>query len=96
MPPELSSALVELCREYRVSELALFGSMSRGDQSADSDINLLVEFEPQARIGFLTLSRLSRELSILMCRPVDLVPKAGLKASIRDQVPAEAKIIYAS
>lgn len=91
-----TTALNDLCRKYNVRELALFGSVVRGDQNAGSDVDFLVEFEPQARIGFLTLSSLSRELSILMRRPVDLVPKAGLKKTIREQVLAEAEIIYAS
>jgi predicted nucleotidyltransferase len=96
-PPELqSAALNALCRKYEVRELALFGSVVRGEQNANSDLDFLVEFEPQARVGFLTLSRLSRELSRLTHCPVDLVPKAGLKQTIRDQVLAEAQVIYAS
>ena len=91
-----TTALSELCRRYQVRELALFGSVARGEQRVDSDIDLLVEFEPQARVGFLALSSLSRELSVLMRRPVDLVPKAGLKKTIREQVLAEAEVVYAS
>ena len=91
-----ADALGDLCRKYQVRELALFGSAARGNQTAGSDLDFLVEFEPQARIGFLTLSSLSRELSVLTHCPVDLVPKAGLKHTIRDQVLAEAKVIYAS
>lgn len=96
-PPELpADALGDLCRKYQVRELALFGSAARGEQTTDSDLDFLVEFEPQARVGFLALSGLSRELSVLTHCPVDLVPKAGLKRTIRDQVLAEAKVIYAS
>lgn len=91
-----SVALADLCIRYRVRELALFGSAVRGEQNADSDLDFLVEFEPGARIGFLALSGLSRELSGLIDCPVDLVPKAGLKQTIRDQVLAEAQVIYAS
>ena len=96
-PPQFEeAALSVLCRRYQVRELALFGSTVRGEQREDSDLDFLVEFEPQAHIGFLALSELSRELSALMRRPVDLVPKAGLKKTIREQVLAEAEIIYAS
>lgn len=91
-----ADALHDLCRKYHVRELALFGSAARGEQTVGSDLDFLVEFEPQARIGFLALSGLSRELSVLTHRPVDLVPKAGLKRTIREQVLAEAKVIYAS
>lgn len=95
--PEISTAaLNDLCQKYQVRELALFGSAARGEQNKDSDLDFLVEFEPQAHIGFLSLSGLSRELSALTQRRVDLVPKLGLKKTIRDQVLAEAKIIYAS
>ncbi len=96
-PSELQSvALSDLCLRYRVCELALFGSVVRGEQNSDSDLDFLVEFEPGARVGFLALSSLSRELSFLAQCPVDLVPKAGLKQTIRDQVLAEAQVIYAS
>ena len=96
--PELEklAALSDLCRRYQVRELAVFGSTVRGEQRPDSDIDLLIEFEPQVRAGFLTLSRLSRELSALLHRPVDLVPKMGLKHTIKDQVLIEAEVIYAS
>ena len=91
-----TTALDNLCRKYQVRELALFGSAARGESNVDSDLDFLVEFEPQARVGFLTLSGLSRELSSLLHRPVDLVPKAGLKPTIRAQVLAEAEVVYAA
>ena len=95
--PEISTtALGELCRKYRVRELALFGSATRGELRADSDLDFLVEFEVQARVGFLALAGLSRELSLLMRRQVDLVPKAGLKAALRGQVLAESEVVYAA
>ena len=96
-PPQFEDAAFSvLCRRYQVRELALFGSAVRGEQNAESDLDFLVEFEPQARIGFLALSSLTRELSELMHCPVDLVPKAGLKKTIREQVLAEAEVVYAS
>lgn len=91
-----TTALNALCRKYQVRELSLFGSAARGELRADSDLDFLVEFEPQARIGFLALSGLSRELSALLHRPVDLVPKAGLKPIIRGQVLAEMEVVYAA
>ena len=85
-----------LCQRYRVRELALFGSALREDFKADSDVDLLVEFESDARVSFVTLSRMQRELSSLVQRSVDLVPKAGLKPRIRRAVLASAEVIYAS
>lgn len=91
-----AAALGELCRKYRVRELALFGSAARGELRADSDLDFLVEFQPQARVGFLALAGLSRELSLLLRRRVDLVPKAGLKAAIRGRVLASSEVVYAA
>ncbi len=87
--------LAELCRRYRVRRLSLFGSVLREDFGPQSDVDLLVEFEPDAEVGFLTLSRMSRELSALLGRPVDLVPREGLKPVIRSAVLREEKVIYA-
>ena len=88
--------IAELCRQYQVRELALFGSVLRDDFGPESDIDFLVEFEPAAQVGFLTLSRLQGELAELFQRAVDLVPKRGLKPVIRQAVLESAKIIYAA
>ena len=87
-------ALAELCRRHHVRELALFGSVLRDDFRADSDIDMLVEFEPDARIGIFELARLQRELAALFGREVDLVPKAGLKPVIRKPILETAYILY--
>jgi predicted nucleotidyltransferase len=91
-----SSELRRLCERYQVRELAVFGSAARGDLRPDSDIDLLVEFAPEADFGFIAFNRLAEELSALVGRKVDLVPKAGLKAAIRNQVLAEARLLYAA
>jgi hypothetical protein len=90
-----SERLAEICRRYHVQQMALFGSALRRDFRAESDIDLLVTFEPDAQIGFLALGRLRRELERLFNRPVDLVPQDGLKPYIRDHVLASAEPIYA-
>jgi uncharacterized protein len=89
-------AIVGLCRRYRVRELALFGSALRDDFAPTSDIDLLVEFEDSAQIGFLALSRLQRELSSLLGRHVDLVLRTGLKPVIREEVLSTAELLYAA
>lgn len=88
--------LADLCRRYRIRQLAVFGSALRDDFSPESDVDVLVEFEPEAHIGFMTLSRIQRELSALLERPVDLVPKEGLKTKIRETVLATAEVVYAA
>jgi len=90
------SELAEVCRRHRVRRLALFGSVLRDDFGPRSDVDVLVTFEPDARIGFLALGRLKRELSELFGRPVDVVPEDGLKPVIRADVLSSAEVIYAA
>lgn len=77
-------------------ELALFGSALRKDFRSDSDVDLLVEFEPDAPIGFLEFTALQNELSDLLHRKVDLVPKKDLKQLIRDEVLSQIEVIHAA
>jgi uncharacterized protein len=88
--------LEELCRRYRVRELALFGSVLRDDFRGDSDVDVLIEFEPDSHITLFDLSRIQRELTQLFGRNVDLVPKNGLKPLIRDDVLASSEVIFAT
>ena len=55
--------IAEICRRYQVKELAVFGSAARGDLGPASDVDLLVDFLPAARVGLLELVALSEELS---------------------------------
>jgi len=91
-----TDALAAVCARYRVRELALFGSAARGDARPDSDVDLLVVFEDEARVSLFTLIDLQAELSTLFNRPVDLVPKDGLKPVLRQEVLAEAQVLYAA
>jgi uncharacterized protein len=88
--------LADVCRRYQVRELALFGSMLRPDHHPESDVDLLVSFAPAARVTFLTLARMQRELEALVGRKVDLVPKDGLKPTIRHHILATARVLYAA
>lgn len=88
--------LIAYCREHHIRKLALFGSVTRDDFREDSDIDVLVTFETEARIGFLALAKMQRELSELLARPVDLVPETGLKPIIRDEVLNSAEVLYAA
>jgi predicted nucleotidyltransferase len=87
-------ALESICKRYQVQELSIFGSAVGGDLRPDSDIDLLVQFEPLAKIGFLALAALQRELSELVGRKVDLVPKEGLKPLIRNSILSSARVLY--
>ena len=74
--------LAAYCRENQIEYLAIFGSAVRDELRADSDVDLLVEFDAAAKIGFMALARMQRELGALFRRPVDLVPRSGLKPII--------------
>ena len=87
--------IAALCRQYRVHELLLFGSALRDDFRPDSDVDLLVEFEPGTRVTFITLGQMEQELEVLLGRKVDLVPKNGLKPLIRDEVIRSSWVLYA-
>jgi predicted nucleotidyltransferase len=88
--------LADFCRRYQVRELALFGSTLRQEHRPDSDVDLLVSFAPAARVTFLTLARMQRDLEALLGCKVDLVPKDGLKPTIRDHILATARVLYAA
>jgi predicted nucleotidyltransferase len=96
IPLVQSEKLGEICVRNGIQELALFGSVLTDRFEPSSDIDLLVTFEPESRPGFLTLARVQRELEALFGRPVDLVPKGGLKLAIRDAVLAQARVLYAA
>lgn len=87
--------LTEICRRYHVRELAVFGSALRDDFRDDSDIDLLVEFEPEARFGLFTFFALRNDLSDLLGRTVNLGEKRSLKPAVRDNVLKTLQVVYA-
>ncbi len=84
----------DLGRRWQVRELAVFGSVLRDDFRDESDIDMLVLFEPDATIGFLELAALQHALEDVVKRPVDLVSKRGLNRVIRQRVLNDARVIY--
>ena len=88
--------LANFCQRRHIRSLSIFGSVLREDFRPDSDVDVLVEFEPEAQVGFIALSRMQRELSALLQRPVDLVPKTGLKPKIREAILSSVEELYAA
>ena len=88
--------LAEFCRANQIRWLALFGSVLQDDFSPGSDVDVLVEFEPEAQVTLFTLGRLQRELEGIFARPVDFVLKDGLKRRIRDSALNSAQVVYAN
>jgi hypothetical protein len=94
--PVEETKLADLCRQYHVRELSVFGSAARGEMRPDSDIDLLVEFFPEANVDLLDHAGLMLDLSKLLERKVDLVSKKGLKPLIRASILEEARLVYAA
>ena len=90
-----SNALAEICSRFGIAELAVFGSVARGEQTSNSDIDLLYVPSTTAKLGF-TINQLEDELSQLFGRQADLVSKAGLHRLIKEQVTREAQALYAA
>lgn len=86
-------ALAEFCMRNHIRRLALFGSILREDFGSESDVDVLVEFEPGTRVG-LRFFALERELSALIGRKVDLNTSGFLGRDFRDEVLASARIQY--
>ena len=87
-------AIRAYCRERPIKRLSLFGSALREDFSPESDIDLLVEYAPEADMGGLEIIRQEREFSELIGRPVDLGTPQSLSPYIRQEVIASAQPIY--
>ncbi len=86
-------ALEDLCRRFRVSRLAVFGSAIRGELRPESDLDILVAFEPDAAVG-LRFITLQSELSGLFGRRVDLLTAGFLSPHFRPRVLEEAVPLY--
>jgi predicted nucleotidyltransferase len=85
-------ALRALCRRYHIRRLSLFGSTLKGTKRPDSDVDLLVEFEPGATPGLLTMAQIEIDLSELLGgRKVDLRTAGDLSRYFRDEVVRTAE-----
>jgi predicted nucleotidyltransferase len=88
-------AVAEFCRRHHVRRLALFGSVLREDFGPDSDVDVLVEFEPGYRVGLIRLAGMERELSEIVGRKVELRTPGDLSRYFRQEVLASAVEQYA-
>ena len=88
--------VADFCRRHHISRLSLFGSVLRDDFRPDSDVDILVEFEPGYTVGFIRLCQIEQELSALLGgRRLDLITPKFLNHRIRDRVLADAEVHYA-
>ena len=94
LPIDLSQEEIQkFCQRHSIRKLSLFGSVLRDDFTRESDVDVLVEFEPGKTPG-LAIITMEYELSNMINRQIDLRTSADLSRYFRDQVLAEAMIIY--
>jgi predicted nucleotidyltransferase len=92
---EIDAALERVCRSHRIWKLSLFGSRLKGTARPDSDVDLLVEFMPDARPTLLDMAEIENELSELLGGVrVDLRTAQELSRYFRDAVVNEAEVQY--
>ena len=92
--------IAAFCERWQLAELALFGSVLRDDFGPESDVDVLVRFDPKARPTLLDLARMQDELTRLLGRQADLVERAAVEASQnyirRESILNSAETIYAA
>ncbi|MFO8057906.1 MAG: nucleotidyltransferase family protein [bacterium] len=85
----------EFCQKHRIRKLSFFGSVLRDDFGPDSDVDVLVEFEPEARVGYFELFDMEEELSrVLGGHKIDIRTPDSLSKYFRDEVLQEAENLY--
>ena len=87
-------ALADFCQKHHIRKLAFFGSVLRDDFVEDSDVDVLVEFDPERVPGFLRLARMERELSQTLGRKADMRTPGDLSRYFRDEVVRKAAVQY--
>ena len=85
-----------VCQRWKVRELCLFGSVLREDFGPESDVDVLVEFEPGTRVSLFDMVRMEIELTELIGRKVDLRTPEDLSRYFREEVVATAERLYES
>ena len=88
--------LADFCRKHHIRKLALFGSVLRQDFRPDSDVDVLVEFEPDHSVGLIRLAGMELELSQLFRRKADLRTPQDLSRYFRQEVIDHAAVQYAA
>jgi len=86
----LRAALPGLRERYAVKDIAVFGSVARDEAKPESDVDLLVEFEPGRAGGYFKFFSLQEELESILHQRVDLVTPDALKRQFKDRILAEA------
>ncbi len=86
--------ITEFCSRHYISKFAFFGSVLRDDFRPESDVDVLIEFEPDHIPGLIELMKMQLEFSDMVGRDADFRAPGDLHHSFRDQVVAEAEVLY--
>lgn len=89
----LSNNKYRLMRKYHLTKLGVFGSVARGDQSDDSDIDLIVEFDDDVKDLYLVKKQLREEIKKHFNRRVDICREKYIKARIKDHILSQARYV---
>lgn len=90
-------SIQDFCEKWRIEELSLFGSVIRPDFRPDSDVDVLVSFAADARVGLWDMAAMVIELESLFGRKVDLVEKEGIRNPFRrESILSKREIVYAA
>lgn len=88
-------ALARFCQTHGIMELAMFGSVLRDDFTDDSDVDMLVRFNPGERVGLIRLAEMEAELGKIVGRKIDLRTAGELSRYFREQIVRSAAKVYA-
>ena len=90
--------IARFCRKWQIVELSLFGSVLRGDFDAESDLDVLITFNPQRAWGLFEHVQMQQELQTLLGRKVDLISRRALNYSqnriLQNEILKTAKVIF--
>lgn len=93
-------AIADFCIRWKIDEFYLFGSILRTDFRAESDVDTMVQFAPEAQVGLFELAAMKRELEETFSRRVDLITKKSIKNSDnwirRKEILGTARLLYAA
>ena len=88
------------CQRWKIVELALFGSVLRDDFGPESDVDILIRFDPEAKHGLLDIARMRQELSRMLGREVDLIERTVIERSRnyirRKSILQTVEVVYAA
>ena len=90
--------IAEFCRQWRITEFSLFGSVLRDDFRPDSDVDVMVGFDPQARWTLLDLAEMKEQLETMLGRDVDLLTRRGVEQARnplrKKEILSSAETVY--